>query len=195
MMQKFSIEAVDRTLRDIRKCDQLFGGITTVIAGDFRQISPVVPRGTRAEVVSSFLKQSTIWRNVEILRLQRNIRVEISYTKFENTMFGSLNFAQWLLAFGNSQISMANGDMTNCPTEMMLPAGDIEAIVHAIYPRINGRGIRCNEYLAQRAILAPRNDNVGKINDLVLSMLPGESKVYLSADSTESSEATNVYPT
>ncbi|CAF1721168.1 unnamed protein product [Brassica napus] len=34
-----------------------------------------------------------------------------------------------------------------------------------------------------RAILTPTNDEVDKINDYMLSQLPGEEKVYLSSDS------------
>lgn len=53
MMHRWCFEAADRSLRDIMsKNDPLnefrpFGGMTVVLGGDFRQILPVVRKGTR----------------------------------------------------------------------------------------------------------------------------------------------------
>ena len=44
MSHKRAFEALDRTLQDIRGNDTLFGGVTLVIAGDFRQTLPVIPK-------------------------------------------------------------------------------------------------------------------------------------------------------
>lgn len=49
MAHKKAIEAVDRTLRDIRHIDQPMAGITVLFCGDLIQILPVIPRGTRAD--------------------------------------------------------------------------------------------------------------------------------------------------
>jgi hypothetical protein len=38
-------------------------------------------------------------------------------------------------------------------------------------------------YLKQRAILAPKNEDVDEINDAILEAMPGPTKKYLSADS------------
>ncbi|XP_057341623.1 ATP-dependent DNA helicase pif1-like [Microplitis mediator] len=45
MAHKNAIEALNRTLKDIRNSDRIMGGITVVLASDFRQTLPVVPRG------------------------------------------------------------------------------------------------------------------------------------------------------
>ncbi|GBP06610.1 hypothetical protein EVAR_103438_1 [Eumeta japonica] len=50
MANRKAIEALDRTLRDIKQNGQTMGGITT-FCGDFRQTLPVIPRGTRADEV------------------------------------------------------------------------------------------------------------------------------------------------
>lgn len=53
MMHKYCFEAVDRTLMDVlqdhnnRRLDIPFGGKVVVLDGDFRQILPVIPKGTR----------------------------------------------------------------------------------------------------------------------------------------------------
>ncbi|GBM89301.1 hypothetical protein AVEN_88466-1 [Araneus ventricosus] len=44
MAHKKSLEALDRTLRDLRKNDQLLGGSLLLLAGDFRQPLPVIIR-------------------------------------------------------------------------------------------------------------------------------------------------------
>ncbi|CAG8778301.1 8548_t:CDS:1, partial [Rhizophagus irregularis] len=50
MAHKFTFEAVDRTFRDITEVDKPFGGIIFVMGGDFRQILPVVIRGTCSHI-------------------------------------------------------------------------------------------------------------------------------------------------
>jgi len=48
MTKRQAVEALDRSLRDIMSCDMAFGGNVMLFGGDFRQVLPVVPRGTRA---------------------------------------------------------------------------------------------------------------------------------------------------
>ena len=58
MIHKFAFEALDRTFRDITQVDKPFGGKIFVFGGDFRQVLPVIPRASRAEVVSASLSRS-----------------------------------------------------------------------------------------------------------------------------------------
>lgn len=58
MTHKQLIEALDRILRDIRGIDQLMGGRLILLAGDFRQILPVIPRSTPADELNACLKAS-----------------------------------------------------------------------------------------------------------------------------------------
>ncbi|XP_044591508.1 ATP-dependent DNA helicase PIF1-like [Cotesia glomerata] len=53
MAHKNGIEALNRLLKDIRGCDRIMGGVIVLLAGDFRQTLPVVPRGTRADEVKA----------------------------------------------------------------------------------------------------------------------------------------------
>ncbi|CAM9725364.1 unnamed protein product [Scytosiphon promiscuus] len=57
MSNKFAPEALDLTMRDLRRCDDKpFGGATAVLfSGDFRQVGPVVRFGKRADVVEASL--------------------------------------------------------------------------------------------------------------------------------------------
>ena len=42
MQHRYAFEAVDQTLKDIHESDAPFGGVPTVLGGDFLQILPVV---------------------------------------------------------------------------------------------------------------------------------------------------------
>ena len=44
MAHKRSLEALDRTLKDLRDNQHIFGGAMILLSGDFRQTLPVVPR-------------------------------------------------------------------------------------------------------------------------------------------------------
>ncbi|CAK1584525.1 unnamed protein product [Parnassius mnemosyne] len=71
------------------------GGVTVLLAGDFRQILPVVPKGTRAEEVKACLKRSTLWPLIKILKVSKNMRVHLG----EKESAGG--FANLLLEMGN----------------------------------------------------------------------------------------------
>jgi hypothetical protein len=45
-------------------CELHFGGKMLVFGGDFRQVLPVVPRGTRAQIMDATLLRSYIWKYV-----------------------------------------------------------------------------------------------------------------------------------
>ncbi|XP_060667916.1 uncharacterized protein LOC132799625 [Ziziphus jujuba] len=63
MVKKEAIESLDKMLQDINECDLLFGGKVVVFCGDFRQVLPVVPKGTREEVINSSLVYSYYGQN------------------------------------------------------------------------------------------------------------------------------------
>jgi hypothetical protein len=74
MTNKLAFEAVDRTLRDLTDRNEPFGGIVFVMSGDFRQVLPVIPRGSHADIISASIKNSYLWESVEVFHLLENIR-------------------------------------------------------------------------------------------------------------------------
>lgn len=52
MAHKHSLEALDRSLKDIKDNTRLFGGALLLLSGDFRQTLPVIPRATYADEVN-----------------------------------------------------------------------------------------------------------------------------------------------
>ncbi|RJE24685.1 hypothetical protein PHISCL_03000 [Aspergillus sclerotialis] len=77
MQNRFAFEAVDRMLRDVRKCDQgPFGGLILLFGGDFAQTLPVIRLGTRSAITAASLQRSYLWQYVQILQLTRNMRLQ-----------------------------------------------------------------------------------------------------------------------
>ncbi|XP_067643522.1 uncharacterized protein [Eurosta solidaginis] len=61
MSGKLLIEDFDRTLRDLCNNDRCFGGVMILLAGDFRQTQPVIPKSTAADELNACLKSSHLW--------------------------------------------------------------------------------------------------------------------------------------
>ena len=76
MQHRYCPEAVNRLLRDIRDDQRLFGGITVVFGRDFRQILPVIVKGSREQVVSASLRRSQLWQHVNVYTLKKNMWLE-----------------------------------------------------------------------------------------------------------------------
>ena len=74
MSHEHAMEALDRTLQDLRDNPTLMGGVVVVLAGDFRQTLPVIPRGTAADQLKACLKASHLWRHVLKMGLTTNMR-------------------------------------------------------------------------------------------------------------------------
>ena len=83
MQHGYGPEVLDCTLRDLFRMDgqginqvPLLGGITFMFVSEFRQTLPVVPRGSRAQIVNISLCKSRIWRHVEVLHLTQNMHLD-----------------------------------------------------------------------------------------------------------------------
>ncbi|KAI6145421.1 DNA helicase Pif1 like protein, partial [Pisolithus tinctorius] len=66
------VECVDHTLCDLLQ-DHPFGGVTTLFGGDFRQTLPVVPHGSREQIVGAALCCSYLWSRLQIHHLHQNM--------------------------------------------------------------------------------------------------------------------------
>ena len=61
MVSRQAVEALDKMLQDINESDLLFGGKVVVLGGDFRQVLPVLLRGTKEEIIEASLVNSYLW--------------------------------------------------------------------------------------------------------------------------------------
>ncbi|XP_012858302.1 PREDICTED: uncharacterized protein LOC105977534 [Erythranthe guttata] len=188
MIHKHCFEAVHQSLKDIlsqsdpENENKPFGGKTVVFGGDFRQILPVVPKGTRQQVVSASINSSHLWQHCEVLTLTKNMRLSSTSSNCEELK----NFSDWVLSIGDG----TNGDDNDGVMDIEIPddlliqssGNHLASIAEETYPNLLAN-IMDSEYLQQRAILAPTNEIVEKVNDYMLSLVPEEEKVYLSFDS------------
>ncbi|XP_031127792.1 uncharacterized protein LOC116029887 [Ipomoea triloba] len=198
MMHKHCFEALDRTMRDLMRSKdphsegKTFGGKTVVFGGDFRQILPVIPKGSRQDIVQATINASYLWATCKVLRLTKNLRL--------NTMQPGVNmqqvqeFATWLADIGDGKVGGPNDGYANVqiPSEMLLPSSsdNISTIVDTIFPLFKERG--CDEeYMKSRAILAPTLDVVNAINEYMSDLHIAESKTYLSCDTVCKSDSSN----
>jgi hypothetical protein len=82
MIGRYTLEAGDRTFRDVFKTinpaleNVPFGGRTIVFGGDFRQVLPVIAKGSRADIVNQCINRSRIWQFVQSFCLTINMRVQ-----------------------------------------------------------------------------------------------------------------------
>lgn len=72
----------------------------------------------------------------------------------------------------------------NLPSSMSR-CGDLLELISKIYPGIESISKPTPEYLNERTILSPRNDEVAEINKMVLDMYKGKSHTFLAADKQE----------
>lgn len=185
MAKRWAIEALDRSLRDIMSNDVLFGGKVIVFGGDFRQVLPVVPRGTRVETVNASLVMSYLWPKMQKLKLSKNMRAQ------HDSMF-----SDFLLRVGNGDEPTINEDLIQIPKEMVSCYEDTkhceEQLINTIFPslRENAHSI---EYITKRAILATRNESVDMLNQKLISTFPGKERKYTSFDEAID-DTHNYYP-
>nr|GEW07151.1 ATP-dependent DNA helicase PIF1-like [Tanacetum cinerariifolium] len=81
MVHRHCYEAFDKTMRDICSKDpftpskEVFGGKVMVFGGDFRQILPVVPNGSKQDVVQAAINSLYLWEHCTVLNLIVNMRM------------------------------------------------------------------------------------------------------------------------
>jgi hypothetical protein len=220
MMHKHVFEAVNRTLQDIMalhdpECaSKPFGGKVIVMGGDFRQVLPVVPKAGRSQVVGACLNRSEpIWPAVMVHKLHDNMRVRRLLEEGDHlNAQRQQDFAQLLMRVGDGEertCPTLGDDVIRIPDHMCCPGGKdatVEDLVTAVYGDVGAlKGNRpgLGEFLIERAILTPKNDDVDDVNKLVLDKIElraqdgtvAESTCYRSADSVVEGEQVGMFPT
>ena len=188
MTHKSVFEAPDRSLRDIIGVQKIFGGIPTLLCGDFRQILPVVKNGTRANIVNASLKTSYLWNNVIIKKLTTNMRAHLS----DNT--GGDEFAKLLIDIGDGKFPLTTPpDVITIPQELEECVQSLEDLKAKVYPNLTTNATS-QEWLGERAIISPLNSSVNQLNIWLMSEFPGEGREYKSIDTAINDGEAVQYP-
>ncbi|PNY07550.1 helicase-like protein [Trifolium pratense] len=186
MMHRHCFEAVNRTLKDIMQEKQFpFGGKVVVLGGDFRQILPVIPKGTRHDIVHSAINSSPLWSSCEVLTLTTNMRLLAGCA--DSDIERRRDFSQWILGIGDGSIGHADDECiaVQIPQDLLIDGGadPLSNIVQSTYPNLL-ENMNEPSFFRDRAILAPTNSVVGSVNDYILDMISTDEKIYLSYDSS-----------
>eukprot|EP00267_Zea_mays_P047900 XP_020400406.1 uncharacterized protein LOC109942674 [Zea mays] len=186
MTKRQAIEALDNSMRDIMGQSRLpFGGKTVVFGGDFRQVLPVVRKGSRAQIVAASLRSSYLWESMCHLKLFQNMRAQSDPW-----------FAEYLLRVGGGTEEANNDGDVRLPDEVCVPYTgndrDLDRLIDDIYPNLN-ENMSNTSYITSRAILSTRNDWVDMINMRMIDRFQGEQMMYHSFD-TAVDDPNNYYP-
>lgn len=189
MAHKRSLEALDRTLKDLRDNKNIFGGAIILLSGDFRQTLPVIPRSTVADELNACLKSSNLWRHVKTLRLTTNMRVFLQQDRNADV------FSKQLLDIGNGKIAVdiSTGFIT-LPTDFCQLTESKEELIGRVFPNV-AQNFKNHNWLSERAILAAKNKDVDDLNASIQNFIPGQLFSFKSVDTVINQDEVVNYPT
>jgi hypothetical protein len=189
MTHRRCFEALDRTMQDIlsehnpANAILPFGGKPIVLGGDFRQILPVVRKGSRSSIVSASITNSRLWHHVVLLKLHTNMQL-LNPSLNGNERDELEHFSEWVLAIGDGTVPAKRkgeereASWVTIPDDLLIHTyGDkMKTLVSEVYPDflVNYQN---PEYLASCAIVCPNNQTVDEINEFIVSLLPGDCRL------------------
>ncbi|GBM37041.1 hypothetical protein AVEN_129973-1 [Araneus ventricosus] len=182
-----AVEALNRTMKGINNNRSIMGGMVVLMAGDFRQILPVITRGTPADEINACLKASALWEHVKKFNLTTNVRVQL----FNDTESGQ--YAATLLKIGEGRFKTDPSGMITLNGGTCKVARSTEELISKVYPQQQGN-MGNREWLCERAILAPTNEIVAQINERNISQMEESITEYLSVDTIMGNEQVTSYP-
>ena len=183
------IEALDWLLQDLMGNNLPFGGKVVILGGHFAQLPTVLPKASRAQIISASLKKSFLWPKFKVLQLKENMRV------LNNGNDSKLKeFDQWLEQLGEGKLPYLDDHSAaiELPQDFCSeinkesPDDSIKEAIDFTFTNLQEKSASPEwmEHVASRAILATTNEMVDRINDICLDEMPGEKIILASGDST-----------
>ena len=148
-----------------------FGGKIVVLLGDFRQTCPVVPHGSRAEVVDASIKSSPLWSAFRIYHLTIPVRnaEDPEYARFVD--------------------SVGNGAGPDVPLDLLSHVVHPKDLINFAFPPA---AIDNPDCCLHRSILAPTNAQIDSYNATVIDAVHGPQRTYFAADTLKEAEDAGV---
>ena len=169
-VNRFNVECVERTLRDLMHSQQPWGGKTVLLGGDPRQTLPVIKRASRAQIVTACIQMSPLYPGMNHHKLQTNMRTDAAEKHFSN----------YLLTLGEGKPTQDTELQVQIPPQHLVH--DLNTLIAYTFPDLqNGCGDKDN--LLKGTVYTPLNTDIREINNICLADFPGEERVYFSADS------------
>lgn len=181
-------KVIDRLLKDLCTNDddkrKPFAGKTVLLCGDFRQILPVVPHGSRATLIENCVISWDLFPSFHHLTLTQNMRA----------LPEEVEFIEFLKKIGNGEAPKfphLGEDIIEIPSQLV---GNENNIIDDVYGNIVENIL--TDRILKSVVLAPTNECCAMVNRDVLNRLPGESKIYHSYDKVICDDALEInnYP-
>ncbi|KAB2602049.1 hypothetical protein D8674_003054 [Pyrus ussuriensis x Pyrus communis] len=164
-----SLDASSITRSNVQRLNNIdlpFGGKIMIFGGDFRQVLPVIRKGTKSELIQASV----------ILKLKQNMR-----------SINDCEFSEFLLRVGDGNEDVIMDDMVKLPECMVIPwesEHSINQLIAKIFPDLEDH-INDATYMVERAVVTPTNEDVDMLNEKIINMFPGLEETMYSFDSPE----------
>ena len=177
MMNRELLNFLDRFLRSVTNTDKPMGGKLVILMHDFRQLLPVVQRGSRGDIVRSSVIFSDVWKEFTPLQLTKNMRVEILRISEDFVQSQLLDMhSKWLLSIGEGTLDYAISDTTIFEIPHGMSCNSLEELEDKVFSDLHLHYLN-PEYLRDRAIMSCTNDVIQMCNQRIVSRLPGENLI------------------
>ena len=176
MMSWKQLLLLDRLLQNLMQNSHAMGGKLVVLMHDFRQLLPVVPGGSRANIVAESVICSELWSAFTPLTMVKNMRVEKLISTHANDAIQAqylTKYADWLLSVGNgaTKVSIPGTEIIQLPNNMK--CNSLQELENKVFDNFLNNYTNTT-YLANRAIMSCTNDTIQKCNQDLVDLLPGE---------------------
>jgi ATP-dependent DNA helicase PIF1 len=171
MLNRAAFKCADDVCRRVMNNDKPFGVKIVVLLRDFRQTCPVIPGGTRPQIVDACIQSSPLWQNFAIRRLSQLIRNagDPLYANFVN--------------------GIRDGEGPEIDLMILSQTTDKEDLLDFVFP---SQILRNPSSCLSRGIVAPTNKQVDKYNNILLGRIDGVCKLYYAADTIKEDSDTGV---
>jgi len=173
MMSRDLLDFLDRFLKSVMDNDMPMGGKLVVLMHDFRQLLPVIQRGSRGDIVHASVPFSQVWTHFKPLKLDKNMRVELLRMNNDVEQSNLLDLhSKWLLSVGEGTMNYAI-PQTNI---FQIPSGMACTSLVELEAKVFGDlhlHYKNPEYLRDRAIMSCTNDVIQDCNKRIVAQLPG----------------------
>ena len=176
-LHKNYLEDLDDKLRDLKGNNNPFGGVSIILAGDFKQTLPIVTRSHQLAQIRVCIKKSSLWN------LSKNIGIQFSFTKnMRLEQVTDIREQQELHTFQDYLLRLGKGDLpanvdgnVDIPKDYIVLGFDTEesmqsVIIQQVYGDINEH-LNDSEYMMSNVIICPHNRNVRNLNEKIADTL------------------------
>jgi len=136
---------------------------------------PVIPRGTRADILGACLEKSAIWSHVKVFNLRTNMRAMLT------SKSSDINFAFLLLDVGNGNVQ-SEDNYIKLSDELGTQIYTLNYLTNNVYPHIKKLLSKNIELLCERAIITHTNSVADEIYLQFLDKYQFECKIFHSID-------------